>query len=254
MSEPLYSSTAVDGWNLLPLDIKQQFYNIASKGEWTAQEAFVHLVPEELRDSPEKVELFMDGGTITTDQWVYDRGRAGGHYETVEHQIADKDVSRIEAGGEYSPDNTIMENASINRSRQAADMTVDEYNQTVADNAAEVDLIETSAIDSAADATVTATEEAVSSGADLLTETLGSVAQVAAAGFIGYKVGKCIHDRTSHMSDDDRTLLTALGGGGAAVLVFTPPGALAATVYGSWQLMKLSYKATMWTMRRGIVA
>ena len=48
----LYSSTAPAAWNALPTSsVEEQFYAIASKGEWTSVEAFQHLVPEALQDS-----------------------------------------------------------------------------------------------------------------------------------------------------------------------------------------------------------
>ena len=117
--------------NLEP-HVQDKFIDIAGKDPEgrTAAEWFEHLVPEPLQDSSAETEVFMDGGTVTQEVWVYDQGRGGGHYETVEHQIDDRDVSRIESGhngGEYTHDNTIMEDSSINRSRGADDMTNAEY-------------------------------------------------------------------------------------------------------------------------------
>ena len=142
----LYSSTAPAGWNALPTPVKEKFYAIAAKGDWTATEAYDHLVPDTLKDNPAEVEMWMDGGEVTTQEWVYDRGRGGGHYEEVTHTVPDRDVSRIEAGangGEYSADNTIMEDMSVNRSRGGVDMTEQELASTVEVNAADVEVIET---------------------------------------------------------------------------------------------------------------
>ena len=121
----LYSSTAPTGWNALPLDIKQKFYDIASKGDWSATEAYDHLVPDHLKDNPDEVHAWMDGDP---------------HLD-----IPDRDVSRIESGengGEYSTENTIMEDASDNRARGADNMSDAEYEQVVADNATDAEIIE----------------------------------------------------------------------------------------------------------------
>ena len=118
----LYSSSAPTGWNSLPLDVKQKFYDIASKGDWSATEAYEHLVPETLKDNPDEVRAWMDGNP--------DIG------------VPDRDVSRVEAGGEYSEENTVMENSSDNRSRQDADMTESEYADIEAANARDIQIIE----------------------------------------------------------------------------------------------------------------
>ena len=110
---PLFASNAPMGWNNLPTEIKQKFYNIASKGEWTAHEAFDHLVPDHLKDNPSEVQVWMDGGTITLEQDVYHRGRGGVETEQIDVQISDRDVSRIEAGGEYSPNNTLWKTCQL---------------------------------------------------------------------------------------------------------------------------------------------
>lgn len=125
MATALYSSSAPTGWNQLPLDTKQKFYDIASKGDWDAHEAYNHLVPDNLKDNPDEVNAWMDGNP--------------------ELGIPDRDVSRIESGnngGEYSTDNTVMENSSANRSRGADNMTDDEYQQVLEDNQADIDTIE----------------------------------------------------------------------------------------------------------------
>ena len=85
----------------------------------------------------------MNGGTVTTEEWTYDQGRGSGHYEAVETELPDRDISRVESGangGEYTPDNTIMEDASINRARGADNMTEVEYADAVESNESAVDL------------------------------------------------------------------------------------------------------------------
>jgi len=123
----LYSSDAPVGWNALPTPIKQKFYDISQKGDWTATEAYDHLVPDTLKDNPDEVQAWMDGDPSLG--------------------INDKDVSRIESGengGEYSVDNTVMEDMSVNRSRGSDNMTETEYATTVEQNATDVQTIETS--------------------------------------------------------------------------------------------------------------
>ena len=77
-------------------EVQHQFSYAAAKGEWTAEEAYEHLVPDILKDNPEEVMTFMNGGTIEKEVWVFDQGRGSGHYELIE--IADKDISRIVSG------------------------------------------------------------------------------------------------------------------------------------------------------------
>ena len=119
-------------WVNLPTEQKDMFNNIAAKDGDPSMDGydwFDHLVPPELQDNASEVEVFMNGGTVEQTVWVHDQGRGSGHYETVTHEISDKDVSRIESGangGEYTTDNTIMEDSSINRARGADDMTATE--------------------------------------------------------------------------------------------------------------------------------
>ena len=131
----------------LETHVQDKFIAVARKDPEgrTAAEWFEHLVPENLQDSSYETEVFMDGGTVTREEWVYDQGRGSGHYETVEYDIGDRDVSRIESGhngGDYTHDNTIMEDSSVNRSRGAEDMTDSEFDVAVDANAADATLID----------------------------------------------------------------------------------------------------------------
>ena len=122
---PTFSSTAPTGWNQLSPADKQKFYDLSSKGDWSAHEAYDHLVPDTLKDNPDEVRAWMDGDPHLG--------------------IPDRDCSRIQSGengGEYTTDNTIMEDASANRSRGADDMTDSEYSEVVSDNQADIDAIE----------------------------------------------------------------------------------------------------------------
>lgn len=225
-------------WMNQPEAIRQQFYSIASKGDWNAVEAFTHLVPKEIRNDPEKVTAFMDGGTVQTTEFVFDRGRAGGHYETVEHDLPDRDVSRIEAGGEYSPENTIMEDASINRSRQAADMTAEEFSDTVADNAADVELLESGELlsEGAFEVSELAAEGAGSVATDLAIDALGPAA---ATFYVGRKVWKATE------GCDTPTRIAGVGSAAAgtiAILRIPFIGPAVMTGIGAYALSSAVYK------------
>lgn len=152
----LYSSDAPAGWNALPTPTKQKFHDIGQKGDWTAQEAYDHLVPDHLKDNPDEVQAWMDGDPSLG--------------------ISDKDVSRIESGdngGEYSTDNTVMEDMSVNRSRGADNMTEAEFDMTVQQNASDAELI----------------ENAYSNGEELFDMTLQSVPSEAAGDIFGDLLG-----------------------------------------------------------------
>ena len=132
--------------NLEP-HVQDKFIAIARKDPEgrTAAEWFEHLVPDQLQDSSFETETFMDGGTVTREEWVYDQGTNSGHYESVEYEIGDRDVSRIESGhngGEYTHDNTIMEDSSVNRSRGAENMTDAEYDAATEANTIDADIID----------------------------------------------------------------------------------------------------------------
>ena len=46
-------------WDALPIAERHRFYNIAAKAdEGTSQQWFEHLVPEQLQDSPEELQLY----------------------------------------------------------------------------------------------------------------------------------------------------------------------------------------------------
>lgn len=144
-------SQATQYWLALDPSQKQMFYDIASKseGQHTAFEWFVHLVPDQLKDDPSHVEVYMQGGTVTTA-------------DGTTYEVPDRDVSRIQSGdngGEYTTDNTIMENSSVNRSRGADDMTSTEYQQAEAANAADVDIIDTSTVPESTDIVLAGSEE-----------------------------------------------------------------------------------------------
>lgn len=212
---------ATQYWMALDSSQKQMFYDIASKseGNHTAFQWFMHLVPDPLKDNPEQVTIYMQGGTVTVDG--------------TEHIIPDRDVSRItsgENGGEYTTENTIMEDSSVNRSRGADNMTDVEYDTALDANAADVELIDSADL---------ATEQ-LQQAPELLGEALGTVADVAIAGVAAYKTGKYVYNNLpSSWDEEDKALATGGAAVGTAALAFTPPGQLAIGLYCTWKLIGL---------------
>ncbi len=235
--------------NLEP-HVQDKFAAVAAKDPdgGTAVEWFEHLVPESLQDSSHETEVFMDGGTVTQDVYVYDQGRASGHWETVEHTIDDRDISRIEAGangGEYTHDNTIMEDSSINRSRGGEDMTSTEYEAAQSAETVDVQLIDGST--SAAGELSVGTSDIVAempAGTDLAGEALGFASEALVAGIAAYKVGSYVYDNCpSDWDQGEKTIATGGAAIGTAALAFTPPGQFVIACYIGFNIFKLGCKA-----------
>ena len=115
-------------WNALPDSVKSYFYGIASKSDagHTAVEFFHTEIPDALKSDPDGIQLLLDGGTVTVPVDTFEYGRASIGTDTVEYELPDRDMSRINSGangGDYTPDNTVLENASVNRARGGVDMT-----------------------------------------------------------------------------------------------------------------------------------
>lgn len=225
----LYSTNAPEGWNVLPTPVKQKFYDISQKGDWTAHEAYDHLVPDHLKDNPDEVSAWMDGDPALG--------------------INDKDVSRIESGengGDYSVDNTVMEDMSVNRSRGADNMTDAEFTATTEANSVDADLIETS-FESASEASfevVSNTEILAETGTDFVADVLGAtgdvIGNVMPPVILAMKAGRAIsHDPEEQLFAATVTgTLTTIG-------MFTPAApfiALGATACAGWSLLNWSIK------------
>lgn len=225
--------------NLEP-SVQDKFIAIARKDPEgrTAAEWFEHLVPESLQDSSHETEVFMDGGTVTQDVWVYDQGTNSGHWETVEHTIGDRDVSRIEAGvngGEYTHDNTIMEDSSINRSRGGEDMTGTEYEAAVDANATDAELIDGS-IDTVIESTTEAGELVTTVG-ESLSDTIAPIMGAVIA-------GKLVADQFE--KPIDKLGWGSLASGGGWLLCTTPVGQAGLALWGFYSLGKLAFKTTQY--------
>ena len=213
-------------------EVQHQFSYAAAKGEWTAEEAYEHLVPDILKDNPEEVMTFMNGGTIEKEVWVFDQGRGSGHYELIE--IADKDISRIVSGkngGEYSTENTIMEDMSINRSRGATNMTPEEYEVALDINAKDATIIENHFVE----------DSIMFEETEVVTQVVGdSILDVAFEGIlpVGAAVAAAHHVGSRFETKEKRLGYGALAGGGAALLAMTPIGQAAILGYAGYKLFK----------------
>mgnify|MGYP003311283094 CR=1 FL=1 len=225
----------------LPQDLKDDFYYAGNKGDWTMEEAYEHLVPEHLRDNPDEIRAWMNGDTITTEVWVPERGRAGGQWEQVEIEVPDKDISRIisgKNGGEYSTENTIMEDMSANRSRGAANMTPEEYQKVVDNNASDAYNIENHftekvMFEESQFAAPIAEETLLDSVMGGMWEgVLPAAAAVTAGAYVGDKFQK----------REDRLGYGALAAGGAAIIACTPPGQLAMLGFAGYKIFKAGQK------------
>ncbi len=210
----LYSSDAPAGWNSLPTPVKQKFYDIGQKGDWTAQEAYDHLVPDHLKDNPDEVVAWMDGDPSLG--------------------INDKDVSRIESGdngGDYATDNTVMEDMSVNRSRGSDNMTDAEFDVTTEANSVDAEVIE-----SHFEAVTEVTAEA-DTIFETVTEGFFDALLPAVAAF---KVGTYVADQFD--TTKDKLGYGSIGAGVGAGVMCTPAGPFIAGAYGIYAGYKLVTK------------
>ena len=245
-----FSATEM-AWVNMPTEQKDIFNNIAYKDgnpDLDGYDWFEHLVPTEIQNQPEMVEVFMNGGTVTQEVWVHDQGMANGHYEQVEFNIADKDVSRITSGangGEYTLDNTVMEDASANRARGADNMTTNELESVEATNVAEAELIDGGeVVSSVTDVTVGAID-----GAEAGTELLGAATDLltdALAPAIGATMAaKAVSSQFK--STEDKVGYGALAAGGAALVCMTPIGQAGLALYAGTKLAIRISHMKFWT-------
>ena len=237
-------------WINLPSEQKEMFNNIAAKDgdpSMDGQDWFNHLVPSELQDNASEVEVFMNGGTVEQQVWVYDQGTNSGHYETVSYEIADKDVSRIQSGhngGEYSTDNTIMEDAGTNRARGSADMTEAELAEAESVIESETILIDGGEVitdaTEVADGAITAAES-VDTGAEIIGTFTEVATDILAPAIGAYLAGTTVASKME--STEDKLGYGSLAAGAAALVCMTPPGQFCLAAYG---ITKLSLRAIKW--------
>lgn len=232
--------TDLQAFNALPETVKSMFVNASSGNGYTAFEWFTHLVPESLRDNPDEIEVFMNGGDITLIREVGDRGVAGGGYtETETITMPDRDISHRVSdhnGGDMSPDNTVMENMSVNRSRGSDNMTDAEYAEVMEVNSVDAELIDGSLI---GDAT-----EVIAEAESVAGEVFGTVLEAFVPATLGAAVG--MHVAEQFEDTTDQVGWGAMAAGGTVLACLTPPGQIALAGYAVWNIGKLAYRGLQW--------
>ncbi len=239
----------------LPEDIRNYFYGIAAKSEdgTTAVEFFHSEIPNQLKSDPEGIRLLLDGGTVEVPVETFEIGRASSGTETVEYQLPDRDMSRIEAGangGDYTPDNVVLEDASINRARGGVDMSDTDYDTAAESIANDAQLISERIGTDTADvlSSVAETSTSVDSAVIATAEASDGILETVLEGVLPVTVGaKCAHSmwkQTESMETGERLAVTA-GAGGLGVaatiaVVSNPIGATCVAAYGTYKLVKLS--------------
>jgi hypothetical protein len=232
--------TDLQAFNALPETIKSMFVNASSGNSYTAFEWFTHLVPDSLRDNPDEIEVFMNGGDITLVREIGDRGVAGGGYtETETITMPDRDISHRVSdhnGGDMSPDNTVMEDMSVNRSRGADNMTDAEYAEVMEVNSVDAELIDGSLI---GDAT-----EVIAEAESVAGEVFGTVLEALVPATLGAAVG--MHVANKFEDTTDKVGWGSMAAGGTVLACLTPPGQIALAGYAAWNIGKLAYRGLQW--------
>jgi len=222
-------------WVNLPSEQKDVFNTIAYKDgnpDLDGYDWFEHLVPTPIQDQPEMVDVFMNGGTVTKEVWVHDQGMANGHYEQVSYEVADKDVSRITSGangGEYTPDNTVMEDASTNRARGGDNMSTEELDSIQEANTLEAEILDSGEVLTDASEPTLNAFSVTEAAPDLLGTAADFMADIAAPAIGAYVAGTTV---AKHMdTDQDKLGFGALAAGGGALLCLTPIGQTGLAIY-----------------------
>lgn len=233
-------------FNALPDSTQQYFYGIAAKSDagHTAVEFFNTEIPDVLKSDPAGIEILLDGGTVTVPVDTFERGRASSGTDTVEFEMPDRDMSRIESGangGDYTPDNVILESASDNRARGAADMTDAEFDSVSDTLAGDAEIIANRVADTG-DIVIADVATAGESAGDVFGTVLESVLPVT----MGAKCAHTVWQSTDHMDDGERVATTALAAGSgvlATVVVMSNPiTATIAAGYAGWKLFGAATK------------
>lgn len=242
-SRTLYTEAQQDAnWENLSPEQRAYFNRLAEGDpERTGQAFFEDTVPPQLQDDPEKLEVFLNGGTVTTYEWEHTRGRAGGEWVEVERELPDRDwshdVSRAN-GGSDSADNGRWEDASTNRARGSANSTAAEREAADTAAARDAELLEEGdvleQVERGADLAVAAeASELVAVAADVTVDFLAPVV----GGAVAAKVVADQFEKTEHK---------VVAGGGAAVataaLLCTPVGQVGLAGYLGYKLCRSGYR------------
>lgn len=242
-SRTLYTEAEQDAnWDNLSQEQRDYFNRLAEGDpERTGQAFFEDTVSPELQDDPSKLDVFLNGGTVTVHEWEPARGRAGGEWVEVEHEIPDRDWSHDTSranGGSDSADNGRWEDASTNRSRGSRNTT--EAEQQTADDATQrdVDILEEGTIGDAV--TEVADASAWAAGAEVAGELLETTLDGLLPITGGVVAAKVVADQFETTAD--KLGYGSIAGGATVAVLCTPPGQAAIAGYVVWNLAKRGVK------------
>ena len=243
----------------LPESIRNAFYAAASKSDsgQTARQFFHTEIPDVVKSDPEGIDLLLNGGSVTVPVDTFEVGRASTGTDTVEYQLPDRDFSRVEAGvngGDYTSENVVLEDASINRSRGGVDMTDTEYQSATDSVSADAELIserigaDTADVVSSVAETSTSMDGAVITAAESADGILETVLEGVLPVTIGIKLAQKSWEQTEgeDMDTNTRVAITALTGGTGVLttvaVISNPIGATCVAAYGTYKLVGLGVK------------
>ena len=231
--------TTSTNWSALSEAQKDYFRNLSANSQYSAIEYFERTVPTELQDDPAKLEVFLNGGTVVTEEWDPSRGR-GGEYVQVEHEVSDKDWSHdtsVANGGSDEPTNGRWEDSSTNRARGADNTTATEQANADAQADADVDVLERGTIieDAEEAANLTLTAEAAELAGGILEVGFDFIAPVVG----GIAAAKIAAD---HAPDEHKVAAGAAAGIGTAAILCTPVGQLGLGCYLGYKLVRRGHK------------
>lgn len=224
----------------LPEDIRQRFYALASRSETTAQEWYHHEIPDQLKTDAEGIDILLNGGEVTVDG--------------VTHTIEAHQFSRIQSGangGEYTPDNVVLEGESDNLARSSNNMSVEDQISTEIELDSTADIIisrDTAEVATTVTETSTAVDGTIISAAEASDGILDTVLEGILPVTVGAKLAHSVwtSETCKHMDVGEKTAVTALGGGvgvlGTVAVVSNPVGATCVALYGAWKLANLATK------------
>ena len=242
-SRTVYTEAQQDAnWDALSPEQRTYFNRLAEGDpERTGQAFFEDTVPPVLQDNPDKLEVFLNGGTATGYEWVPTRGAAGGEWVEVERDFADRDwshdVSRAN-GGSDSADNGRFEDASTNRSRGATNTTAQEQATADAHAQSDAEFLEEATL---AEEAEEAANLALAAEASELLAAAGEVTLDFLAPLVGgaaaAKVAADQFEKT-----EEKLVFGGLTGVATATVLCTPVGQLALGGYLTYKLGKRAHK------------
>ena len=184
--------------------------------------------------------MLLDGGTVTVPVDTFERGRMSSGTDTIEYELPDRDFSRVQSGangGDYTTDNVVLEDASINRSRGAADMTDAEYETAVESISTDAELISDRVVD-VSDVVVADVATAAEAGGGLLETVADQVLPLAVTAKIAKEVWKKNEDMDNVSRAQRTATIGALGYLGTIAVLSNPVGQACAAAYGMYKVTK----------------